>query len=202
MSPILSGLGGITVKGYGHFGPVRVTDTGAMFPLQVITVGPAGASSVSFTNIPNTYAHLQLRWIGRSNESGSYPDFYAKVNSSTTGSNYWYLHYIQGDGSTANAGNSNGTAGVYIGRVAGSGASTNVFGAGICDILDYANTNKNKTFRSLTGYDNNGSGDIVLLSGLYISTTAISTLELIPANNTGKAFQQYTQFALYGVKSA
>ena len=38
-------------------------DAGAMFPLQVITVGAAGASSISFTNIPATYAHLQVRMM-------------------------------------------------------------------------------------------------------------------------------------------
>jgi len=174
--------------------------TGDYESIATVLVGSAGASSITFSNIPQTYKHLQLRWTARSNESGSYPDFYAKVNSSTTLADYYYLHYMQGVGTTANAGNASGTAGVYIGRVAGSGASANVFGVGVCDILDYANTNKNKTFRSLTGYDNNGSGDVVLLSGLYIKTTAISSIELIPANNTGKAFQQHSSFALYGIR--
>jgi len=176
------------------------TGLGMYESIASVDVGSGGSSSVTFSSIPSTYAHLQLRWLGRTNESGSYPDFYAKVNGSTTAGDYYYLHYIQGDGSTANAGASNGTAGIYIGRMAGSGATSNVFAVGVCDILDYANTNKNKTFRSLTGYDNNGSGDIVLLSGLYIKTTAISSIELIPANNAGKSFQQYSSFALYGIK--
>lgn len=170
--------------------------------IATVTVGSGGSSTVTFSSIPGTYAHLQLRWLGRTNEAGSYPDFYAKVNSSTTAGDYYYLTYIQGDGSTANSGTSNGTAGVYIGRMAGSGATSSVFAVGICDILDYANTNKKKTFRSLTGYDNNGSGDVVLLTGLYTPTTAISSIELIPANNSGKSFQQYTHFALYGIKAA
>jgi hypothetical protein len=68
----------------------------------------------------------------------------------------------------------------------------------ICDVLDYANTNKFKTLRSLTGNDRNGSGSIWLDSGLWRSTSAITSIKF----TTGTAFAQYSQFALYGIKGA
>jgi hypothetical protein len=76
-------------------------------------------------------------------------------------------------------------------------AAANVFGAGIIDILDYADTNKYKTVRALSGTDNNGSGDIILGSGLYQQTTAITSITL-EAN--GVNWLTNSSFALYGIR--
>ena len=99
MSPILAGLAGISVRGFGHFGPVR--DTGAMFPLQVITVGATATASITFSNIPATYSHLQIRAIARTNvaSTADYPQI--RFNSDS-GSNYAH-HLLYGDGSAAGA---------------------------------------------------------------------------------------------------
>ncbi|NCU72421.1 MAG: hypothetical protein EBY66_05360 [Candidatus Fonsibacter lacus] len=78
--------------------------------------------------------------------------------------------------------------------------SASVFGTTVVDILDYANTNKYKTFRSLMGIDNNGSGSIRLRSGLWMSTSAITAIKMTPS--TSGSFQQYSSFALYGIASA
>jgi hypothetical protein len=77
-----------------------------------------------------------------------------------------------------------------------AGASP-IMGAGIIDILDYANTNKYKTARSLRGYDANGSGNMSLISGLWMNTAAISNITLTAR---GGSVDQYTTFALYGIK--
>jgi hypothetical protein len=76
-------------------------DTGAMFPLQVITVGSAGAANVEFTNIPNTYTHLQIRIssLGSANTASSLSGTY----NGDTGSNY-SSHWLTGNGSSASAG--------------------------------------------------------------------------------------------------
>jgi hypothetical protein len=68
--------------------------------------------------------------------------------------------------------------------------------ATVTDIIDYANTNKYKTLRSLGGTDRNGTGEIQLASGLWMNTTAISSIQI----TTGANFTTTTQFALYGVK--
>jgi hypothetical protein len=79
---------------------------------------------------------------------------------------------------------------------------TTYYSASIIDILDYANTNKYKTYRALTGIDKNGSGSIQLTSGVWRNTTAITSITITPQSNTSPTnqFQQYSQFALYGIK--
>jgi hypothetical protein len=53
----------------------------------------------------------------------------------------------------------------------------------------------------LGGVDYNGSspvGEIYFGSNLWLSTSAITSLVIVP--RTGTNFVQYTQFALYGIK--
>jgi hypothetical protein len=70
-------------------------------------------------------------------------------------------------------------------------------GAFIIDIQDYSSTSKNKTVRTFSGVDFNGSGSVNLYSSLWMSTSAISSLTL--TSNTGE-FSTNTTFALYGIK--
>ena len=179
-----------------------VADTGAMFPLQVVTVGAAGASSVTFSSIPSTYTHLQIRWIAR--DSGTTNNFRAiKLQfNSDTGSNY-SQHILFSDGSSvtaysATSDDSAGTDGV-AGMIPDSQKTASAFAAGVWDILDYANTSKYKTARLLVGCDLNGSGRMSLSSGLWMNTNAITSITIADNNDN---FVQYSQFALYGVKSA
>lgn len=78
----------------------------------------------------------------------------------------------------------------------GAVSSTNP-SAVVVDILDYANTNKNKTIRVLAGVDNNGSGEVALNSGLWPSTSALNTIKIL---TTSGNLNQYSSFALYGIK--
>jgi hypothetical protein len=167
-------------------------DTGAMFPLQVVTVGAAGATEINFTNIPSTYSHLQLRCIARGTTGSIQVN--ARFNSDT-GSNYTE-HDLLGDGSSASAYGAGNITWIPLGGVA---TAADTFAAYIIDVLDYSNTNKFKTVRALRGFDSNGSGNLGLFSGLWRSTSAISSITLVA--NTGN-FTQNSQFALYAIKGA
>lgn len=156
--------------------------------IQTTTVGAGGSSSISFTSIPSTYKHLQIR-LSAINTT-AFGDIYMQFNSDT-GSNY-KAHYLYGNGSTASAGVLTQTS-IYAGFIS-TGSNT---GVGITDILDYTNTNKNKTTRTLMGADRNGSGDVALTSGLWLNTAAITSITIFPGTNS---FAQYSSFALYGVK--
>jgi hypothetical protein len=92
--------------------------------------------------------------------------------------------------------------------VTGSGAASSVSfmkvaytdvnpGVAVIDILDYTNVNKNKVMRSLCGTDNNGSGYVLLRSGLWMNTSAITSVTIFP--NSGAITANGT-FALYGIK--
>lgn len=155
--------------------------------IATVTVGAGGSSSISFSSIPSTYKHLQIRaMIINTASSGN---VYMRLNSDA-GSNY-NAHYLSGNGGTVSSGVFTST---YF--YAAYNSTTNP-GIGITDILDYTNTNKYKVTRTLMGNDRNGSGDIALTSGLWLNKNAITQITILPAANL---FDQHSSFALYGVK--
>jgi len=162
--------------------------------IATVVVPSGGQSSVTFSNIPSTFTHLQVRAIC---SSSSAPDFAnLKVNSDTTGSNY-ARHLLYADGGSVTAAASTGSTITNLGKISNSSTIMATF---IVDILDYANANKNKTIRSLGGYDSNGSGEIDFNSILWMNTNAITSLQFTTYNSAN--FVQYSSFALYGIKAA
>jgi hypothetical protein len=116
-----------------------------------------------------------------------------------TGNNYAY-HFIQGLGSSAGAGAGSSIGYALLGYAPASSATASVFGAGVVDILDYANTSKTKTSRAVSGVDNNGDQfvGIDVSSGLWNSTSAIDSIRIYAINAN---LVQYSTAALYGVKA-
>lgn len=164
-----------------------------------VTVGSGGTSTITFSSIPSTYTHLQVRWISRNTSSGN-NNFNMVINNNTTALTYTF-HSLEANGTSAGAyGESNlrGEA-IQVGMQATASNSSSIFGAGIIDILDYTNTNKYKTTRCFTGYDANGSGSFRLNSHLWNNTSAINRLDF---SNTQGSFVEYTQVALYGIKGS
>lgn len=162
--------------------------------IATVTVS-SGVASVEFTSIPATYQHLQIRALTRETNA-TFPGFsYLQVNNDT-GSNY-AVHLLSGNGSSASVGQATSQSIMYTGPVGSTTANT--FGSMIIDILDYRNTSKYKNFRYLTAVDNNGSGEIRFGSGLWYSLNAITSIKLFGNNGN---WQQYSHFALYGIKAA
>lgn len=183
----------------------QVSDTGAMFPLQAINVVNSATTTITFSNIPSTYASLQLRGIARQTGSGSTAagtgGLLVRFNSDS-GSNY-ANHVLYGTGASALSGGSASQTQMSLTNFPLGGNTANAFGLLVCDILDYANTNKYKTVRTLGGYDGNDTNGIVTLrSDLWMSTNAVNSLSILVSNNANVFFAPGTQFALYGVKSA
>lgn len=191
MSPILGARGGLSASAYGFTSAVAAV--GDYESIQTVTVGAGGSSSIAFTSIPSTYKHLQIRVSALTAASGKV--MVARFNSDTTASYTW--HFLNGQGTTASGGNAIGNT---YARFFGQNIGTNTTNpsVSIIDILDYTNTNKNKTLRALSGSDNNGSGEVALESSLWIKTNAISAVTILLTDSSN--FSQYTTFALYGVK--
>ena len=185
MSPIL-----------GIFASSKAAAAGDFESIATVTVGSGGAANVEFTSIAADWTHLQIRSIARcTTNDGTYMQL--QFNSDT-GSNY-ALHNLFGNGSNAQAeGYANFSFG-YAGYISQNNQTASSFGVAVLDILDYKNTNKFKTTRSLNGSDVNGSGNVILSSSLWRSTNAITSIKLTP--NSGN-FAQYSHFALYGIKGA
>jgi hypothetical protein len=169
----------------------KLTD---FYQIATTTLGSA-QSTIDFTSIPQDYSHLQIRGIARDNTaSTSTVDFRIRLNNDSA-TNYT-RHLLYGSGSSATS--SGVTGSNYIAGLAAQGASTaNVFAGNVIDILDYTNTNKNTTLRTILGVDLNGSGDIILNSGVWLNTSAVSRITL---SSIFGSFAQYSSFALYGIK--
>jgi hypothetical protein len=173
-------------------GTGTTTLAGNFYSISTTTLGVGGATNVSFSSIPSTYTHLQLRITALGTTATTYSNFYMQLNGDTA-ANYAY-HGLGGNGTSAFA--SGGSSLTTIQSIGEAGTTTSTAGVTIIDILDYKNTNKYKTVRGLTGDDANGAGQVLFGSGLWQSTSAISSILLQPALGT---FAQYSSFALYGV---
>ena len=157
--------------------------------IATVTVGGGGSSTVTFSSIPSTYTHLQIRAISKG--AGSTTNATYQFNGDTAANYSWHLLYGQGSSALAAAGAS--ATFIYLGT---QSATANTFSTQIIDVLDYANTNKYKTTRNLVGYENNSAGEIGLFSGSWRNTAAVTSITF----TLSTTFQQYTQFALYGIK--
>jgi hypothetical protein len=153
-------------------------------------------ATITFSSIPSTYSHLQLRIFGKDDRALNRDSVKMQFNSDTAANYSW--HYLLGDGSVAAATAGTSASFIELFRVSGNSSAANIFGAIVVDVLDYANANKYKTSRALGGVDFNGSGEVFLTSGSWRNTAAVSSITLTPGNATN--FMQYSSFALYGIK--
>jgi hypothetical protein len=169
---------------------------GSMDAISSITL-TSNQPSITFNNIPQTYTHLQIRYLAQSTNSAVAADNLAfRFNYDAT-ANYT-RHYLDGNNTTASAGANTGVTQVYATCAQTSSTYPNIFGSGILDILDYTNTNKYKTTKAISGVDFNAvGGAIQFTSGLWINTEAITTINIRAlAGNLAT----YSSFSLYGTK--
>lgn len=179
----------------GLYGVGVTPSTSSYESIATVTVGSGGSSSISFTSIPSTYKHLQIRLLARVDGSVTQNGTKLQFNSDT-GTNYTY-HTLYGNGSAVAYGEAN-TNQNFMDKASGASAGASMFGAMVCDILDFRDTTKYKTTRTLGGTDQNGSGAIFLSSGVWRNTNAITSITLSPFD--GYSYVQYTHAALYGIK--
>jgi hypothetical protein len=160
--------------------------------IQTTTVGAGGTSTITFSSIPSTYSHLQIRML--SNDGSGNNNNFMRFNSDTASNYSW--HYMQGNGTSATSGGSASQTSMICGK---TGITATGNGVAVIDILDYTDANKYKTIRSLSGTDyNNSNGILFYSSGNWRSTSAVTTVTL--TNDSGTNFTQYSSFALYGIK--
>jgi hypothetical protein len=166
---------------------------------SIATVNGNGANSITFSSIPSTYKHLQIRATARSNEAaGQSEQLRMRFNGVSTTS--YTIHRLSGDGTSVIAEAFASQTFTQTLDAVRNNEPANVFGVGIIDIHDYTSTTKNKTVRTFNGYDTNTSGKVRLSSGLFVNTAAIDSITLFMA--AGPTFINGTSFALYGIKGA
>ena len=194
MSPLLATRAGDSAQGYGLFGSVAIPSS-----FESIATLTASSSTISFTSIPQTYKSLQIRGIARSTAASNFADF-LKINFNTdTGANYT-AHWLY-DATPSNVGAVGQTSLTSFTTQTGAvtnNSTSNLYGASIIDIIDYASTSKNKTVKVFAGADQNNTDQdaLELTSGLWVSTAAITSIQI----QTGRAANFNGSFALYGIK--
>lgn len=163
----------------------------------------ADAVSVTFSSIPQTYEHLQLRVSSHDSYDASYDILYARFNSDS-GTNYSY-HFMEGYSTSTNDGKGINQTYAWLGKIEGSYGTTlpTTYGGSIVDIFDYANTNKNTTTQSISGVvDPRPTNVVYFSSSLWDDTSAVNRIDLYGIIYSGGGFVRGTCFTLYGLKSS
>jgi len=168
--------------------------------------GNGSSDTITFTSIPSTYKHLQIRGVNVVNYGNTdYGNGGLRFNGDT-GGNYTN-HSIRGywDGSTGNKQGINYTLGtITYGMIFNCFLNQNqdsVFPT-VIDILNYKDTNNRKVARAYGGgtYSTQGARAIIQGASMFWdSTSAITSVSLFASNGNWNA---KTKFTLYGIKDS
>lgn len=160
---------------------------------SIATFTANGSGTATFSSIPQTYKHLQLRFNVYHGSNAVDTMFQLNNNTGTKGL-YW-----EARGNSKTGASINPTAtGMYFAPTYWSGYTYYTY-AGVCDIHDYTNTNKNKAYRTIGGMTTNNSANQTLvagISGYFAVTSAVTSITIVAPT----AFVSGTTIALYGIK--
>lgn len=150
----------------------------------------SSSSSVTFSSIPSTYKHLQIRTVTKSTANNT--QTLVRLNGS---SGSYATHRIYRSNTTVAS--SNSSSDNYIRpNTQASSSTTNSFCATIFDVFDYASSTKNTVLKYFGGgaYVN---FQLELGSGLLVNT---SVLDSITFYDGGGSFEVGSRFSLYGIE--
>jgi hypothetical protein len=182
-------------------------DPAATFLIQRVA-GTGSSGTITFSSIPQTYKHLQIRVMAKSSYTGGTGpapwQVIVRPNADSSSANYTF-HQLRGNGTAASASGAGSGSydGVYVTAAGTSNYSgySDIYGVGIIDIHNYTSSTQNKTIRAISGVNNNltttGSQSISLNSGVWLNTAAITSITLFE----GSSYNWLTgsTFALYGM---
>lgn len=175
-----------------------VVATGTYEHISTILVGTAVAS-IDFTGLSSfsaDYKHLQIRFVAKNSGSGANTNLLlARFNGVSSGYSRHALIGPSGGGAATSSGTASQTSISISSGMAGS-TFANTFAPGIIDITEAYSTTKNKVLRSYSGIDSSPQS-ISINSGMYESTTAISSVQLL-ANLNNIAVG--SRFSIYGIR--
>ena len=159
--------------------------------IERIEVGTGGASSITFSSIPQTFTDLVLVLSGRTNRSTVYSDILIKLNSSTANFTHRQLY---GTGSstaswTASAG--------YLGAISANTSTANTHGSMSIYIPNYAGATAKSISADSVSENNATAAQAAIGAILWNSTTAITSVELYP--DASASFQEFSSASLYGI---
>lgn len=155
-------------------------------PLATTSTTNATTTTVTFSGFSSSFTDLVIVVAGTHTTTLS--PIGLRFNSDT-GSNYSRT-MLQGDGSSATSSNSSNATIANIGLIGTSQTNT------IFQIMNYANST---TYKTVLARANNSGSTIRANVGLWRSTSAITSIDLIVGDNY---YSSGVTFTLYGIKSA
>ena len=156
--------------------------------IATTTLG-SSAASITFSSIAASWTDLRLV-MTTTTSTGSITELQFNGDTGTNYSNT----VLYGDGTSAYS--SNLTTNNFIYTYAGSTATIPVFYT--IDIFSYAGSTYKTALLTGSG-DGNGSGRVANIVGLWRSTSAITSVTVLPNSGT---YSTGTTATLYGIKSA
>ena len=155
---------------------------------------------VTFTAIPASYEHLQLRITSHDQDTIGANYLYVRLNNDS-GSNY-SNHFMEGYSASSFAGKNTAQTLANWGGAIGANNQATEYSHSVIDILDYANTNKNTTVQYVSGGVTRISGNRFMKFGssLWDDTSAVSEIDVYVTGTP--AFQRGTEMTLYGLNSS
>jgi len=164
--------------------------------LEKITVGAAGASSVTFSSIPQTgYTDLVVKTSARNSNGTIYGGEYLFFNGATTNRS---VKAIESNGASVS---SFSTSYMIINSGVGANATANTFGNAEFYIPNYTSSNYKSVSNDGVGENNATTAYMDLAANLWSSTAAITSITISQSSAalTGTNYSQYSTFYLYGV---
>jgi hypothetical protein len=165
--------------------------------LETITVGAAGASSVTFNSIPQTgYTDLVIKVSARTTRAGAVNDsLLVRFNGSTTGYSYRGVY-----GYAGSAGSISGSTNQATYALNGPNTPLSTFSSGELYVTNYTSSNFKSVSVDSVSEDNSAPTPVAELRAfLWSDAAAITSIGLFP--ETGPNFAQYSTFSLYGVSA-
>ena len=159
----------------------------------------ADVATLTFSGIPATYEHLQLRASVRSSHDSSYLDAIHIQFNGDSASNY-STHNFNANKSAVAAGGDAGDDTVNPGYAATVGQDTAEYSVFIIDILDYTNTNKNTSVQGTNHLGGSYTSDYLhFFSGSWRNTDAVTSILF---DLTSASWKRGSEITLYGIKSS
>lgn len=169
------------------------------FLISSQTVSSA-VTSVTFSNIPQIYTDLQLLISGRSDHGAHYGGGTLRFNGDT-GNNYSFKR-LYGDTTTTGSTQGSSVSAITEWDVNGAPTTSNTFGNAQIYIPNYTSSNLKACSIEYSVENNTTNGINGGLSGLWSSTSAITSITLYPFTYSAFYFQPYSTFYLYGISNA
>ena len=158
-------------------------------------------SVVTFSSIPSTFKHLQIRIVGRS-DNGSSDREPVNIKFNNDNSSIYAINSMgSGGNSGASASSLTGLTGTFnlfggSSTMTGPAQNSNNFGASIIDLVAYQQSSINHTVRSFSGQSYNTTDRMTFIGGIYEDGTAVNRLDIYTTGN----WVSKTRISLYGIK--